>query len=93
MAVHPHIERCFNAVQNPMKKPTFTAGEHGGKHAESWSIGQTSKRCGRSPGTHPDVEVHADHILAVAKGGQTVMENLQTLCQDCNLGKGRTMLS
>jgi hypothetical protein len=44
--------------------------------------------CGRSPATHLGIELHADHILAVANGGKTVLENLQTLCQRCNLGKG-----
>lgn len=45
--------------------------------------------CGRSPATHPNVHLHADHIKSVADGGKTVFENLQTLCQDCNLGKGK----
>lgn len=45
--------------------------------------------CGRSPATHLKVELHADHVLAVANGGKTVFENLQTLCRDCNLGKGK----
>jgi 5-methylcytosine-specific restriction endonuclease McrA len=29
-------------------------------------------------------------IVSVADGGKTTLENLQTLCEDCNLGKGRT---
>lgn len=49
--------------------------------------------CGRSPATHLNIELHADHVLAVANGGKTTLDNLQTLCQDCNLGKGRTVLS
>jgi len=49
--------------------------------------------CGGSPATHVNIELHADHILAVANGGRTVLENLQTLCQDCNLGKGRTLVA
>ncbi len=48
--------------------------------------------CGRSPATHLNVELHADHILAVVNGGKTILENLQTLCQDCNLGKGRLVV-
>lgn len=49
--------------------------------------------CGRSPATHLDIhELHADHILAVVNGGKTILENLQTLCQDCNLGKGRSVV-
>lgn len=43
--------------------------------------------CGRSPATTPGLELHIDHIKPWAKGGETVIDNLQTLCSDCNLGK------
>jgi hypothetical protein len=48
--------------------------------------------CGRSPATHLNVELHADHMVSVYDGGKTIFENLQTLCRDCNLGKGRTSI-
>lgn len=32
-------------------------------------------------------KLHVDHIVPIAKGGKTVIENLQTLCENCNLGK------
>jgi hypothetical protein len=44
--------------------------------------------CGRSPATHLGVSLDADHIVPFSKGGRTIMENLRTLCDDCNLGKG-----
>jgi hypothetical protein len=44
-------------------------------------------KCGRSPATAPGVELQVDHIIPWAQGGRTVLENLQTLCRDCNLGK------
>ena len=44
-------------------------------------------KCGRSPANTPNLELHVDHILAYSKGGETTLKNLQTLCQDCNLGK------
>ena len=43
--------------------------------------------CGASPAKDPSVELHIDHIIPWSKGGETVMENLQTLCSKCNLGK------
>ena len=43
--------------------------------------------CGRSPATTSNLELHVDHIQPYSKGGETVLENLQTLCSDCNLGK------
>lgn len=44
--------------------------------------------CGRSPATHAGVVLHIDHITPFSKGGKTVLENLRSLCQDCNWGKG-----
>lgn len=44
-------------------------------------------KCGRSPATTPGLELHVDHIKAWAKGGETTIDNGQTLCSDCNLGK------
>lgn len=42
--------------------------------------------CGRT--AKDGVRLHVDHVRPVSKGGKSVMENLQTLCEDCNLGKG-----
>lgn len=45
------------------------------------------KNCGRSPATDQSIILHVDHIKAWANGGETVLENLQTLCSVCNIGK------
>ena len=45
------------------------------------------KNCGRSPATDPTIILHVDHIKAWANSGETVLENLQTLCSKCNIGK------
>jgi hypothetical protein len=42
-------------------------------------------RCGRKA---PDVVLHIDHIVPIARGGETKANNLQILCSDCNIGKG-----
>lgn len=42
---------------------------------------------GRSPATDPSVILEVDHIHPWEQGGETVMENLQTLAKDINIGK------
>jgi hypothetical protein len=43
---------------------------------------------GRSYLRGDNIKLHVDHITPIAKGGKTEPNNLQTLCDDCNLGKG-----
>jgi len=44
-------------------------------------------KCGNSPAYGNGVHLQIDHIRPYSKGGETVFENLQTLCNECNLGK------
>ncbi len=45
------------------------------------------KICGRSPAMNTDVTLHVDHIYPWSKSGPTKMDNLQTLCEKCSIGK------
>lgn len=45
-------------------------------------------RCVLCGSTQNDgVKLHVDHIIPIAKGGKTEMDNLRTLCERCNMGK------
>ena len=48
--------------------------------------------CGRSPATNPNIILHVDHMKPWANGGETLSENLQTLCSECNVGKSNLKL-
>jgi 5-methylcytosine-specific restriction endonuclease McrA len=45
------------------------------------------RQCGRSPATEVGCVLHVDHVIPFSKGGKTTLENLQTLCKHCNIGK------
>ena len=58
------------------------------RNFKTWNVAvQAAGLCGDSPAKNPDAVLHVDHILPWSKGGETVEENLQTLCSVCNIGK------
>lgn len=50
------------------------------------------KLCGRNPADDPKIKLHVDPVIPWSKGGETVIDNLQTLCEKCNIGKGNLNL-
>jgi 5-methylcytosine-specific restriction endonuclease McrA len=47
--------------------------------------GYRCQACGR--GSQENVQLRVDHIIPVDWGGKTELDNLQTLCEECNSGK------
>ena len=46
--------------------------------------------CGR---TASQIQLEVDHIIPFSQGGSNDFDNLQTLCIDCNRGKGARQFS
>lgn len=45
------------------------------------------KICGKAPANDPNIVLEVDHVKPWSDGGETIEENLQTLCFSCNQGK------
>lgn len=52
--------------------------------------GSRCRMCGAS--ASDGATLHIDHITPVSRGGTTIVENLQTLCQSCNIGKSNKFI-
>lgn len=48
--------------------------------------------CGKSPAMNAGTQLHIDHIVPYSKEGTNTIDNLQTLCEECNLGKSNKTL-
>ena len=44
--------------------------------------------CGDHPARNAECILHVDHILPWSRGGKTRVDNLRTLCETCNVGRG-----
>lgn len=47
--------------------------------------------CGHSADDGARLDI--DHVMPRSEGGKTVLGNLRTACQDCNSGKGKTLMA
>ncbi len=81
----------FGSFPGAEEKPdrNIFAGRAGLSARLRWTVLERDGRrcvvCGRAASA--GVELHVDHIWPVSRGGRDDLENLQTLCAPCNLGK------
>lgn len=57
------------------------------KYAVLQRDNSTCQRCGANIHNTPNVKLVVDHKIPVELGGDTIIDNLWTLCSDCNGGK------
>lgn len=88
-------ENEVSDAQVSVNAETQTASIHKTSRSVSWRMrflvmrrdSFKCKLCGLSPAMNPATVLVVDHIVPWASGGETVIENLQTLCYQCNGGK------
>jgi len=69
--------------------------KHKTKRSPSWRLRFLVMRrdnfrcriCGAVQNIEKGITLHVDHIVPWTKGGETISDNLQTLCNYCNTGK------
>ena len=53
----------------------------------SQSLIKEGYKCRECGATKEEIRLEIDHIIPWSKGGKTELENLQTLCRNCNHSK------
>ena len=93
-AATPVTEAKDNGSENDHAKHVRTvpaADKRDIKLGLRWKVMQRDRyrcvKCGASPATDLTCRLHVDHVVPFSRGGKTVLENLQVLCEACNLGK------
>ena len=88
-------EEEIDTIESIKNKNTIDIKSHKTQRGVNWRLrfkvmqrdSFTCVACGRSPAKSKDIELHVDHIIPWSKCGETIYENLQTLCSVCNIGK------
>jgi hypothetical protein len=86
-AVAPLIDDCLDCVakaQQPQRSRVRLSPRD--RETVLMRDGFRCRNCGRSP-REDGIKLHVDHIEPWSKGGTDELENLQVLCEECNLGK------
>ena len=93
-----------NASDSTITTDRMTLGNDSVKHQTVRTIGDRlrfkvllrdnfkCRICGASPATDPTVVLHVDHVFPWSEGGETTIDNLQTLCSKCNYGKSNLIV-
>jgi len=96
VANHTHLEPPVTRQEfTPREVNAVSQLKHHTPREPSWRLRFLVQRrdrfscraCGRSPANDVGVVLHLDHILPWSEGGETTLDNLQTLCEQCNIGK------
>lgn len=89
-AEHPDVRTVSNCRQRAKR-----VGASGHFTAKEWRELKAKHSfacvcCGRK---EPEIKLTTDHIVPFSKGGSDLITNIQPLCADCNLRKGRKIVS
>ena len=89
------VKKWAKELMENEESPGLRRERKGIRSSLRWTVlardGFTCRYCGAQAG-QDGVELHIDHVLSVADGGDNRIDNLVTACQKCNGGKGARSL-
>lgn len=86
--ISPTTDGYILKSTNPVKEPQIRKSiDNRLRYAVLQRDNSTCQRCGANINNKPDVKLVVDHKIPVDMGGKTTIDNLWTLCSDCNGGK------
>lgn len=92
LTFHRWPTRCWYTYPEKTRRRLEHAAAAGGEVSRSMRravIADAGGLCLQCGSTH---KLTADHIVPISRGGKTVRENLQCLCQRCNSSKGAKLM-
>lgn len=84
----PTPRRQVNFRLNPSEEKTTHQRIHVPGKLRHEVFKRDGYRCLECGATNKETRLHVDHIIPVSKGGLNDLNNLQTLCAECNMAKG-----
>lgn len=87
------VRRLDRGLPRPPKAPAKPARTGMSLRIRFAVLERDGFRCRYCGATPQDVQLVVDHVVSIADGGSSDMDNLVTACQPCNAGKGRHSLT
>ena len=78
------LNKLYLAVKNRLEKHYRDPVTYAEYLKLLWTAPHKCAKCGKKP---PEVKLHVDHIIPASLGGHSKRDNIQFLCEACNLKK------
>lgn len=82
-----YVQKCDILCMDGKSKPKNNNRTKLSKSIRHEVFKRDNYKCVECGATKDETTLHIDHIQPVSHGGSDELDNLQTLCQDCNLAK------
>jgi len=82
------LNLLFSSVKSKLEKHFREPLTYGEYLKLLWTVPHQCVKCGGKP---PEIKLHIDHIIPASLGGPSKRNNIQFLCEECNLKKSNKL--